>query len=207
MSSKIEVSRDLLALYLSGDGGDWVEAGHELRAILAAPVVERQPFGYVYQEARAKLCEGWRQWRDVFDRESPPQWMLEEGKVTGLQPLFTAPPELAELQATITELETKLNNAINLDFERRAEIERLAKNSAEWEAASLHWMAERDQCKSEIERLKGGQASVQTLADKCDNCEKITLGLSGSTKWCAYCGARLTGETVHVSQPTPTQGK
>ena len=33
--------------------------------------------------------------------------------------------ELAELQATIARLETKLNNAINLDFERRAEIERL----------------------------------------------------------------------------------
>lgn len=42
MSKTIEVPRDLLALYLSGDGGDWVEAGHELRALLAAPAVERQ---------------------------------------------------------------------------------------------------------------------------------------------------------------------
>lgn len=38
---------------------------------------------------------------------------------------FEYEEELAELRATIAELETKLNNAINLDFERRAEIERL----------------------------------------------------------------------------------
>jgi hypothetical protein len=40
---------------------------------------------------------------------------------------FEYEEELAELQATIAKLEKKLNNAINLDFERRAEIERLNK--------------------------------------------------------------------------------
>jgi hypothetical protein len=39
----------------------------------------------------------------------------------------------------------------------KAESDRNAKNAAEWEAASLHWMAERDQLKAEIERLKGGR--------------------------------------------------
>ena len=40
MNEKIEVPRDLLALYLSGEGGDWVEAGRELRDLLAASVVK-----------------------------------------------------------------------------------------------------------------------------------------------------------------------
>lgn len=38
----IEISRELLGVYLGVIEGDWVEAGHELRALLAAPVVERQ---------------------------------------------------------------------------------------------------------------------------------------------------------------------
>lgn len=54
--------------------------------------------------------------------------------------------ELAELQATIAQLETKLNNAINLDFERRAEIEKLKSESFE----SLY-----NDAIDEIERLKG----------------------------------------------------
>jgi hypothetical protein len=41
-----------------------------------------------------------------------------------------------------------------------AENDRNAKNAAEWEAASLHWMAERDQLKSEVERLNGLQPSL-----------------------------------------------
>ena len=35
--TKVLVERELLACYLSGEGGDWVEAGHELRSILAQP--------------------------------------------------------------------------------------------------------------------------------------------------------------------------
>lgn len=35
---------------------------------------------------------------------------------------------------------------------------------------------------------------MNEIADKCENCDKLTLGLSGSTKWCAYCGAKLTGD-------------
>jgi hypothetical protein len=44
-----------------------------------------------------------------------------------------------------------------------------------------------------------------TYADKCENCDKATLGLSGSTKWCAYCGGKLTGETVLVKKYVKTE--
>lgn len=35
-------------------------------------------------------------------------------------------------------------------------------------------------------------------ADTCDNCDKAFIGLSGSTKWCPYCGAKHEGSTVDV---------
>ena len=54
-----------------------------------------------------------------------------------------APPELAELQATIARLEALVNRAINLDFERRETIAKLT---------------------AEIERLKGGQGEQFDIA-------------------------------------------
>lgn len=29
------------------------------------------------------------------------------------------------------------------------------------------------------------------VGDKCDYCEKHTLGLDGEGKWCTYCGGKL----------------
>jgi hypothetical protein len=82
----------------------------------------------------------------------------------------TAPPELAELQATIAQLETKLNNAINLDFERRAEIERLKLDHQHMVGRNALLRQRPDlpvdripahnqliALQAEIERLKGGQ--------------------------------------------------
>lgn len=47
------------------------------------------------------------------------------------------------------------------DFEvLMAEAERNAKNAAEWEAASLHWMAERDQLKAENAKFDEGMRSM-----------------------------------------------
>ena len=43
-----------------------------------------------------------------------------------------------------------------------------------------------------------GVVEPVAYADKCEHCDKVTLGLSGSTKWCAYCGGKLAGETVAV---------
>lgn len=43
MNDMIEVPRELLEVYTGKREGDWVEAGHELRALLGAPVVEREP--------------------------------------------------------------------------------------------------------------------------------------------------------------------
>lgn len=37
---------------------------------------------------------------------------------------------------------------------------------------------------------------IPARADVCEQCEKIFVGLSGSTKWCPYCGAKHEGESV-----------
>jgi hypothetical protein len=60
VSGKIEISRELgekLADLLHGHGVEDTDAANELRALLAAPVVERQPVAYEYL-SRALHC--WR---------------------------------------------------------------------------------------------------------------------------------------------------
>jgi hypothetical protein len=37
--------------------------------------------------------------------------------------------------------------------------------------------------------------------DFCESCESSFLGLSGSTKWCPYCGAKHEGATVPYTFP------
>jgi len=138
MSSKIEVSREALlaaANRLSDMGQAKFSA--PLWEALAAPVVERQSLP-IYQVRY--LGDGGAGWSDVEKDELD---QLKSRKDYHTRTVFDAPPELAELQSTIDRL--------------TAENERNAKNAKEWEEASLHWMAERDQFKSEIERLKGGQ--------------------------------------------------
>ena len=48
-----------------------------------------------------------------------------------------------------------------------AENERNAKNAKEWEEASLHWMAERDQLKADIERLNDELSACTTAPGGC----------------------------------------
>lgn len=139
MSSKIDgVPREIIEKAMLA----CFEAGHgithdELRALLAALVVERQDDSALMKIAadlanRKPLrqlylvCE--RQGRistDSLHEHLDKCGDLLAGIALDIRRSITAPPELAELQATIAQLESKLNNAINLDFERRAEIDRL----------------------------------------------------------------------------------
>jgi hypothetical protein len=184
MSSKIEVSRELaeeILKILVLD--DWKQAV-PLAAILAAPVVERQPvapaftmpsnensygFGYV----DGTCIQSLRGYRDHLEEIVD---SIPEG------PLFTAPPELAELQSTIARLESKLNRAISLDFERREEIAQQA---------------------AEIERLKGGQGepvthTMKTVMQAYENAQ--ALHLSGTSNFCAVMANHLNKQ---ASQPAP----
>jgi hypothetical protein len=127
------------------------------------PVVERQPAGFRFDwdyEHGNGWCRNATRFVETLeevDHEDKSTWR-------NITALYTAPPELAELQATIAQLETKLNNAINLDFERRAEIERLTADlkirDRELEiAAEYH-----SDLQVENERLKGGQGEAVALS-------------------------------------------
>jgi hypothetical protein len=111
MSSKIEVSRGMLKhLERCAESMGWSIAD-ELRALLAAPVVERQPFAYSFRFAGCVTSAGPENWRDEIDREKPAQFLFDDGRVKDFQPLYAAPPELAELQATIATLKILLGQA------------------------------------------------------------------------------------------------
>ena len=180
MSSKIEVSRELadrLSLpmertpeYLFAHR----DALDELRALLAAPVVELQPFGHLFR-LKGPEDRGWNFYSGPLTQESLAAYQVK--------PVYEAPPELAELQATIARLESKLNRAINLDFQRRETIAQQA---------------------AEIERLKGGQGEPVAYAVFAENgnirCWSRTNTATGLLV-AAEDGQPIT--PLYTSQPAP----
>lgn len=128
MSSKIDgVSRALLEeVVLQLDDFITGSIVEELRALLAAPVVERQPVAYTVSNKG-----------DIY-------WCSDTLIPMGTN-LYTAPPELAELQATIAQL--------------TAEVEC-------WRDRSNTWKNRVSELDNEIERLKGGQG--EPVYQVCD---------------------------------------
>jgi hypothetical protein len=104
MSSKIEVSREklesLIAKVYGEKPGNPDDELDELRALLAAPVVERQPRAWLYMNTNMGNELSFQR-LDHFYR--PYTNTGEHDYVKGVA-LYTAPPELAELQATIAQL-------------------------------------------------------------------------------------------------------
>lgn len=197
MSSKIDgVPRELLEVIANSSERTFTEinaAIQQAREILAAPVVERQPVAYekpnsanYYGHSSAYI--DWKYSKDTMALVEHLESVID---AVPDGPLYTAPPELAELQeslrleqdaceswkdtafklhekeaelqATIAQLETKLNNAINLDFDRREELAKLT--AAPANAALIKDLTEIiDRQSAEIERLKG-----EAVAQKYDD--------------------------------------
>ena len=142
MSSKIELSREMAENLLHcGDTASTITPfiTAELRALLAAPVVERQ----LVEEG---LLNAFSEYARQFTFKNHPALpaMFPTGYrwfKAGYELGHAAPPELAELQATIANLESKLNRAINLDFERRETIARLTAENERLKGASCGPMA------------------------------------------------------------------
>lgn len=138
MSSKIEVSRTLawdLAVYLEVSPSEVARTwGKDLRALLAAPVVERQPVAW-FKRLKGLECKSDGRTYDLM--------FCPMG---GYQPLFDSSPELAELQAIITDLQTELS-AIKDECVDHVNLYKA-------------WTEQRETMKAEIERLKGGQGEA-----------------------------------------------
>ena len=108
MSSKIEVSRELaenlLALATTHNTSDWSsELCGALHTLLAAHVVERQPVVTILQpDPYDERGGAWMSSQDLRRLEALP---------VGTK-LYAAPPELAELQATIAQRDALMNRAV-----------------------------------------------------------------------------------------------
>ncbi len=52
-----------------------------------------KPVAYDYQIASACIADGndkkWVDWNNKLTHECPPDWMVEDGKVTGIKPLYS----------------------------------------------------------------------------------------------------------------------
>ena len=103
MSSKIEVSRELLKefidLSIQGRSGDWVNLRNDLRALLAAPVVERQPVEKSQWDVAPNPVLGYADSYRQMARtgtKSIDVWSIITDLERNIAPLFAAPPELAE---------------------------------------------------------------------------------------------------------------
>jgi hypothetical protein len=156
MSSKtVEVPRELLERYVSDveahnygfDGGD------EIRDILDAPVVERQPVAWL----RKVTDEGGNKYSVELLHNKPSifhpyQW--DSRPATGFKiidsALYAEPPELAELQATIAHLRNDLEGTRLLAADQLLKIKQQV---------------------AEIERLKGEPASAAKPVLKCSFCD------------------------------------
>ena len=185
MSSKIE---DLVANLAEqyeetarGPSPGWIGAevvAKQLRSILAAPVVERQPFAYYFRFAGYVTADGPQGWRTEIEIEKPAEFLFADGRVQDFTPLYTATPELAELQAKNEQLGEAHRVAQKQLGDRWAYIKELqasiARLTAENDRLQMMFDEEtdrveiavglqqkaikgRDKYAAEIERLKAGQ--------------------------------------------------
>lgn len=91
-----------------------------------------KPVAYDYQIAGACIADGhnengkWVDWNNKLSRYCPPDWMVEEGKVTELKPLYSQ-EYVSALLARIEELEKK-----ETWRERQSVIDGLARSGEAW---------------------------------------------------------------------------
>ncbi|WP_211046712.1 hypothetical protein [Pectobacterium versatile] len=66
--------------------------------VYSLPLLHAVPYAYAYQYAGCETCEGFQDWRSKLSKERPPEWMLEDGKVTDLIELFAraVPPAASQ---------------------------------------------------------------------------------------------------------------
>lgn len=97
----------------------------------SAPVVERHPFAYYFKFARYTTCDGPQGWSTEIEFEKPADFLFADGRVKDFTPLYKEPPELAELQATIANLDSNLFRQSEQIVRLTAENERLKAGQGE----------------------------------------------------------------------------
>ncbi|HFD2060271.1 TPA: hypothetical protein ACF2D8_001086 [Serratia marcescens] len=86
-----------------------------------------KPVAYDYQIAGACIADGhnengkWVDWNNKLSRYCPPDWMVDEGKVTELKPLYSQ-EYVSALKQRIAKLEAKLATPVRLPNKNDAEF-------------------------------------------------------------------------------------
>lgn len=210
MSSKIvTIAHELADRAVNAlDDEGWHELANELATAIAAPVVERQPV------ARVEIGADRNAALTITDGD----WLrsLKDRGVHQLVPLYTAPPELAELQESLSrarkahalsqasqnekidELQATIAR-LKADFNQLGErYSKLQIDVLSQDATARRVIAERDQLKAEIKRLKAGQGepvlfvAVESIEDpEC-------VGMHATRK-----ANELQHVPLYTSQPAP----
>lgn len=183
MNNKLEISRELATEILQILLLDEWEQAAPLAAILAAPVVERQP---------VQILQASYHWQDIWvdvDQDEYVKRAMDPHSYK-VRMVYTAPPELAELQATIARL-----TAENERLTSEPVLSALAKMLTE----ARMKIVDRD---LEIERLKGGrgEAVAWFTEDHLTDKSATTYDVGVSVMW-AVKGWPVT--PLYTSQPAP----
>ena len=196
MSSKIELGFDYknghhiptikISLEPCGpEGLVWDERdmlGKRIEKLIATPVVERQPV-YEVQWNSIHGPEGWK----VVDA---PTYARCQGPLWDRRMNWTAPPELAELQAELADTNVRLSNSIEQADELQATIARLTTENEQLNVDLVEAKADASRSKlghkqlcakhaetlAEIERLKGGQSEPVAL-------QHVAVAEGGKLRW------------------------
>ncbi|MBN5183247.1 hypothetical protein JY469_21710 [Serratia marcescens] len=134
-----------------------------------------KPVAYDYQIASACIADGddkkWVDWNNKLTHECPPDWMVEDGKVTGIKPLYSQEYVSALIQraeridSMLTESVQALKVAekLNADAEARG-VEKLAAAFKSWASdetfpdyeAQRHWATASQEALSFAGDLRNG---------------------------------------------------
>ena len=71
-------------------------------ALLAG--MDQEPVAWDYEWASYVTCEGPQGFKRVIEREAPPEWAIDEGRVRDIIPLYATPQPAPELLAIIERL-------------------------------------------------------------------------------------------------------
>jgi hypothetical protein len=145
MSSKVEVCKTC-----NGTGIEYDGAGHTCTACngIVAPVVERQPVAVLQVAARMETTK--EAWFDVA-KETFDEYVGRGDPWMG-RTLYTAPPDLAELQATIARLTAEVEQLRGGQRDDYSELKRLAESATAglWVAAGPSFGSDSPQYMEEV---------------------------------------------------------
>jgi hypothetical protein len=187
MSSKIEVDRNLLAEIYNHHATTTAHCD-QLRALLSAPVVERQPDAWEYSPKRQTLAL--RHFCTFSPDPRPSEADYEVHK------LYRAPLELAELQAKCELSDIRISQlTVAIEQSSKAQLENYHMATRAWteqkelEATIARLTAEIERlmatcAKSQVERLKGGQGEAASVLELLRETSGYLDGSINNSVWC-----------------------